>query len=43
MDIKYKIIKEKKEFFFKQIKGAEEGLEELRDRCDHPNEFIGDK
>ena len=40
MEQKYKIIKETKEFFFKQIKEAEEGLKELREKCDHPEKHI---
>jgi len=40
MEQKYKNIKGTKEFFFAQIKEAEEGLKELKERCDHPEEFI---
>jgi len=40
METKYKIIKQTKEFFFEQIKTAEEGLKDLRKQCDHPEEHI---
>jgi len=40
MEQKYKIIKVTKEFCFQQIKEAEETLKELRERCDHPEEYI---
>ena len=36
MKQKHKTIKTTVEFYYKQIKEAEEALEELRERCDHP-------
>ena len=40
MEKKYNDIKESKEFYFKQIKDAEEALKILRECCDHPDEHI---
>jgi len=34
--VEYDVMKELKESYFKQIKVAEEGLELLRETCDHP-------
>jgi hypothetical protein len=39
MEQKYKIIKGTKEFCFKQIEEANKTLEELRNQCDHPEEY----
>ena len=40
MKQKYKNIKKTKEFCFDQIKEAEKTLKELREQCDHPEEYI---
>ena len=40
MKQKYKNIQETKEFCYKKIKEANETLAEMREKCDHPEEYI---
>ena len=39
MEEKYEIIKAKKENAYQRIKDAEKVLEQIREECDHPEEF----
>jgi hypothetical protein len=39
MKQKYKNIKTSKEFCYKQIEEANKTLEEIREQCDHPEEY----